>query len=199
MSDKLYNAAPQGAYFTIQGEAHLRPIGDFPGYYVGSDGSVWTQWRQEMRGGREGSVTVLGDSVRRLKPDIRKSGYQLVVLRRDKKSHGRLVHRLVLEAFSGPCPEGMEACHGEEGLSSNHIENLRWDTHQSNMDEMVRSGHQARGERHHLRRLTEAQVVQLRRDYQKDRPSFASLARRYGVTAHTVRSAIMRKTWGHLP
>ena len=37
-----------------------------------------------------------------------------------------LVHRLVLEAFVGPCPVGFECDHKDRNRSNNHIENLRW-------------------------------------------------------------------------
>lgn len=51
------------------------------------------------------------------------------------------VHRLVLEAFVGPCPEGMEACHfPDRDPSNNRLENLRWGTHRENMDDMRKHG-----------------------------------------------------------
>lgn len=43
------------------------------------------------------------------------------------------IHRLVLETFVGPCPEGMEACHNNGNPADNRVENLRWDTHIANM------------------------------------------------------------------
>jgi hypothetical protein len=49
------------------------------------------------------------------------------------------VHRLVLMAFVGPCPEDMEACHNDGNTANNWIDNLRWDTHQSNMSERLLS------------------------------------------------------------
>lgn len=45
------------------------------------------------------------------------------------------VHRLVLESFVGPCPDGMEACHANGNGFDNRLENLRWDTHRANMVE----------------------------------------------------------------
>lgn len=36
------------------------------------------------------------------------------------------VHRLVLEAFVGPCPEGMECDHIDRDKLNNHVSNLRW-------------------------------------------------------------------------
>lgn len=52
----------------------------------------------------------------------------------DRRMH--LVHRLVLEAFLGPCPDGMEGCHNNGDPTDNRLQNLRWDTHSSNMRDM---------------------------------------------------------------
>jgi hypothetical protein len=40
---------------------------------------------------------------------------------------------MVLFAFVGPCPEGMECCHENDVRDDNRIENLRWDTHANNL------------------------------------------------------------------
>jgi hypothetical protein len=51
------------------------------------------------------------------------------------------IHRLVLEAFIGPCPEGMEACHfPDKDSGNNRLSNLRWDTHQRNMSDREKHG-----------------------------------------------------------
>lgn len=42
------------------------------------------------------------------------------------------VHRIVLETFVGPCPDGMECDHKDRNRSNNHIENLRWVTKAEN-------------------------------------------------------------------
>lgn len=66
------------------------------------------------------------------KPTTHPNGYQIVALSYRNKQTARKVHRLVLEAFVGPCPDGMEACHNDDNPFNNHLRNLRWDTHQSN-------------------------------------------------------------------
>jgi HNH endonuclease/NUMOD4 motif len=43
-----------------------------------------------------------------------------------------LMHRLVLEAFVGPCPRGMQCCHKDGNRANNKLENLRWDTQKKN-------------------------------------------------------------------
>lgn len=73
---------------------------------------------------------------RLLKPRPTPEGYARVKLR--DRLH--LVHRLVLEAFVGPCPEGMEACHGDRGPTDQRIQNLRWDTHCGNMKDRDQTG-----------------------------------------------------------
>jgi hypothetical protein len=50
------------------------------------------------------------------------------------------VHRLVLEAFVGPRPEGMEACHWNDIKTDNRASNLRWDTRSENTKDRIRNG-----------------------------------------------------------
>lgn len=42
------------------------------------------------------------------------------------------VHRLVLLAHLGPCPDGHESLHGPGGQADNSVANLRWGTHSEN-------------------------------------------------------------------
>lgn len=67
-------------------------------------------------------------------------GYLRAKLTRDAKSKLIMVHRLVLEAFVGPCPDGLEGCHGNGIPDDNRLDNLRWDTHESNMADRDQTG-----------------------------------------------------------
>lgn len=65
----------------------------------------------------------------------------------NQKTHW--VHRLVLEAFVGPCPEGMEACHGpDRDPGNNRLDNLKWGTMQDQEKDREAHGTRLRGERH---------------------------------------------------
>lgn len=52
----------------------------------------------------------------------------------------KLVHRLVLEAFVGPCPSGCEGCHYDGNPANNIVSNLRWDTTKNNCLDKRRHG-----------------------------------------------------------
>lgn len=64
-------------------------------------------------------------------------GYKRAGLYRDGVQQFQYVHRLILEAFNGPCPEGMEACHNDGNAANNTLSNLRWDTRRANADDRV--------------------------------------------------------------
>lgn len=61
---------------------------------------------------------------------------------------GHKVSRLVLRAFVGPCPDGMESLHWDDDKDNNALSNLRWGTRSQNMLDKVRNG------RHHKAILT---------------------------------------------
>lgn len=50
------------------------------------------------------------------------------------------VHVLVLEAFVGPRPPGMECLHSNDVGTDNRLSNLRWGTHSENLNDLVRNG-----------------------------------------------------------
>lgn len=74
---------------------------------------------------------------RLLTPSQDKRGYLFVCLQR---YHRSAVHRLVLEAFRGPCPPGMETRHLDGCPRNNTLDNLVWGTHSENECDKFRHG-----------------------------------------------------------
>lgn len=110
------------------------PIPGYEGSYEVSDqGRVRSLDRVDRTGHRWQGRMI------RLHP-VSERGYLKATLYRDGKGSQRLVHRLVLEAFVGPCPEGMEACHGDGDTTNNELSNLRWGTSSENNYDIVRHG-----------------------------------------------------------
>lgn len=75
-----------------------------------------------------------------LSPALQKFGHFRIRLqhRGRKKAYG--VHQLVLMAFVGPCPPGLQCCHNDGNPANNRVENLRWDTPLSNSRDAVKHG-----------------------------------------------------------
>ena len=130
-----------------------REIHDFPDHRVGRDGSVWSRLR---RHGREWISSETWYQLKQLTSSTR-IGYS-VFLRGKRFS----VHRLVLEAFVGPCPEGMECRHLNGDPSDNRVENLAWGTHQDNMDDRSKHGTTACGERSGAARFASREIQDIR-------------------------------------
>lgn len=64
--------------------------------------------------------------------------YKVVVLSKNGVTTHFKIHRLVLETFVGPCPDGMEACHNNGINTDNRLSNLRWDSHAENIRDKKR-------------------------------------------------------------
>lgn len=113
-----------------------RPLPDYQGCYeISNLGQVRSLDRVITRNGHPARVRG-----RVLSPTKGGKGYLQVHLSMDGARRFRSVHRLVLETFVGPCPEGMEACHGPGGQMDNRLVNLRWDTSGSNQLDKQRDG-----------------------------------------------------------
>jgi hypothetical protein len=167
------------------------PIQGYPGYRVSRDGRVESCWT------RLGRLCVRSEKWHPLKPIFR-GGYPTVNLARGGKKTACKIHRLVLESFVGPCPEGHVACHGDGDRSNNDLSNLRWDTPQANADDTLRHGTRAMGSRCGAAKLTEDEVREIRRR-RTEGVTMSELARRYGVTRENVLAIIHRRSWRHLP
>ena len=69
-----------------------------------------------------------------------KQDYLRVSLRCNGARATRLVHTLVLEAFRGPRPPGLQSRHLNDIGGDNRLENLMWGTHEENRADAVRNG-----------------------------------------------------------
>ena len=78
-----------------------------------------------------------------LKPWKNRKGYLLAALYGEGKTRTKFVHRIVLEAFVGDRPEGLETLHIDGNPANNHVGNLKWGTSSENALDKVRHG------RHH--------------------------------------------------
>lgn len=149
-------------------------IPSYPGYEVSSTGFV--------RSKRTGKVLAF-NTKRGNHP------YQRVHLCHNGKSRYLLVHRLVLEAFIGPCPDGKQALHLDSNPKNNHLTNLKWGTIEENHSTINRCG-AANGRS----KLTENDVLYILQSSK----THADLARTFNVSSTTIQNIRNRKLWKHL-
>ncbi len=88
-----------------------------------------------------------------LRPGVsRSSGRRSVALRPRGPAPTRRVYELVLEAFVGPRPPGMVACHNNGDAGDDRLANLRWDSWSENHRDTVRHGRNAHANTTHCPR-----------------------------------------------
>lgn len=99
----------------------MKQIPRFPNYSITEDGRVWSnryrRWLKPQKRGKHVRLYV-------------ELGY------RNKCA----IHRLVLETYVGPCPEGMECRHIDGNPFDNRLGKLKWGTRSENCQDALRHG-----------------------------------------------------------
>ena len=112
------------------------PVAGFEGLYEVSDqGRVKSldRWATRSDGKRQHILTKLLKAF----PNGA-SNHQRVDLRKEGKTYPRQVHRLVMESFVGPYPDGQEIRHLDGDPTNNALSNLAYGTRSDNLYDAVR-------------------------------------------------------------
>lgn len=135
---------------------------------------------------------------RSLKPWKAKRGRFIIGLRDSpRKRRCAYVHRLVMETFIGPCPEGKETNHIDGNPVNNALTNLEYVTPQENILHAYRIGLMLpkSGVMNGSARLTDNDIADIRKS--PEGPTV--LAKRYGVVKSSISGIQLGKSWTHLP
>lgn len=149
-------------------------IDEFPLYQVSETGKV-----RSLRSGKE------------LKGSKHKQGYTLVFLTNTQGEFGRLVHRLVAQAFI-PNPKKLpNVCHNDGDPSNNHKMNLRWDNQHGNILDCHKHG-TARTV------LNKELVLKIRKMHEIDSKwgCITRISKALDLNRDTVRDVIQGRSWG---
>lgn len=156
----------------------LRSVPGYDGYSVSAEGSM---------------VGPAGP----MRPMLAEKGHAYVLTSRPGVPRKLFVHRAVLLAFVGPPPPGKPwALHRDDIPSNNSLGNLYWGSRQDNADDRVRNGNAPRGEGSVCSKLTNDQVIEIRR--RRPAESLRSLAAEFGVSHTAIRRAALGKNWSHI-
>lgn len=172
--------------YRLKQNKRVYPIPYFSSYYISKSGDIWSIKRGKF-------LVPFNDG---------KTGHIRVHLFSKGKRYRKLVHRLVLAAFIGFCPSGMEACHNNGNPADNRVGNLRWDTRSNNTKDRVKHGTYKvigqQGEDHGRAKLNETQVKIIRRLLNFNLLTQKEISKLFDVGISAISHIKLRHTWKHI-
>src|SRR5262249_27903182 len=111
------------------------------GYRFDRSGRVWSCW---VRGSKKHRVSSEWNEIKP-RPNVRRDYLYVTLKTPDGRKHFR-VNVLILWAFTGSRPDGLEAAHLDGDRSNNRVENLAWKTHAENIADKAGHGTVRKGE-----------------------------------------------------
>ena len=102
----------------------MRPIAEYPGFYIAKDGEVFS--------------TVRGKGIVKRKPTSTIDGYKRIKL--TSGGDTLRIHREVLKAFDRMPQEGEICRHLDGNPKNNHVSNLKWGSHKENAQDCLKHG-----------------------------------------------------------
>jgi len=164
-----------------------KEIKEFPGYFVGADGTVLNRCAKQLVYNR----------------DI--DGYVRVRLSKNGKRTHKKTAVLVLQCFVGPRPaQSHQAAHKDGNKENNHLSNLYWATPKENTRDKKSHGTMYipepshPGETNGRSKLTEKDVKQIRKEYSNWTITQHQLADRFDVSDVQISMIVNRKLWKHI-
>ncbi len=163
---------------------------DFPGYRVGSDGTIWSRWKKGGRINREG----LRDEWKPIRPGPSGKRHYLAVFlkwRGNRRQVSIKVHRLVLECFVGVRPHKWEGRHLDGNINNNSLTNVCWGTCEENAADRRRH----RTQQSKITADQAREVLKLANEAKLSQPQIAAM---FGITQTAVSLIKRRKNWKHI-
>jgi predicted XRE-type DNA-binding protein len=175
-----------------------KELKEYPGYRVGSDGTVWSykfksgtktqRWKELKPWNAQGKNN--------------SQPYKMIGLNVAGVRKYRTVHQLVLEAFVGGRPKGMVACHNNDIGIDNRLENLRWDTVKNNIKDRTEKGthlkNTLRGSGHPNSKINEKQARKIKKLLQENKHTQKEIANKCGVKESLVSDINKKRAWRHI-
>lgn len=110
-------------------------------------------------------------------------------------------HRYSYEVHVGPIPRGLHVLHRCDTPSCVNPAHLFLGTQLDNVCDMTAKGRRVDhiGVKHGMAKLTEAQVIEIRRRRKVEGTKYRDLANEYGVCLRTMAMLLKGLTWRHIP
>lgn len=167
----------------------MKPCKSFPGYSATDDGRIISHklpsYPRRVDENRAHEMSQRKD----------KKGYMRVGIILDgNKRKCAFVHRLVADAFHGPCPEGMQVRHLNSDRGDNRPCNLAYGTAKDNAMDRMEIGRYANGEDVTGAKLTNEQANEVRR-LRAAGEKIKSLSKMFGLSDTNIKRIIYNKSY----
>lgn len=170
-----------------------KPIKNYEGLYEVSNFGRVKSLSKKRTGGRYNCLMVYKERI--LKPGENAQGYLKLDLCKNGTVKTHRVNRLVLAAFAGE--SFLECNHVDGDKKNNHIENLEYCSCSENHKHAYKIGlMDRRGEKHHLAKINNAIVKNIRAN--KFRLTVQEFSLLYEISISAVWNIIKRKSWNHV-
>jgi len=134
---------------------------------------------------------------RPMKIQTTRIGYHEARLSIGGKTKHISLHRMVLESWVGPCPDGCECRHLDGDKSNNSLSNLVWGTKLENAADSITNGSQIRGDRVCTTKLSDSDVRKIRSRLKRGE-SQTVIAKDFGMHMSTIWAIAHGKIWKHV-
>lgn len=130
---------------------------------------------------------------------VSRYGHQALGLTKNKITRPYSVHRLVLETFVGPCPQGKECRHIDGNPQNNRLKNLRWGTRSENKQDSMKHGTHYQpdnsGEKCGTSKLTKTDVIKIRDLLRENNTTIGQIAKLFRISKSTIYKIKQNKRW----
>jgi len=108
-------------------------------------------------------------------------------------------HRVAFELFHKRLiTEGLHILHKCDNRKCCNPIHLSEGTNQENIDDMISKNRQLKGSAHGRCKLTETQVLEIRKKYEEGTFTQVQLATEYNISCSTISDIFRRKSWTHI-
>ena len=112
--------------------------------------------------------------------------------------HGRSAHRVAWTLVRGPVGASIHVLHSCDNPPCVNVDHLRLGSNADNVRDKVKRNRTRKGARHPMTRLSEEDVVRIRK-LAAGGATYASLGRRFGLHRSNIKRICDGESWDHLP
>lgn len=169
------------------------PVPGFPDYCVRPDGGVFSRFVYGSHSRRRGPWWQIQAKKRKGDRHL----YVDLFSSTPGKPRRFFVHQLVMIAFVGPCPDGMEVLHKNGIAEDNRLANLRYGTRKENVADAIAHGDLPLGEDRPHARWSNRFVLAVRQAAEEGM-SRPGIRRRFELTPREAYAIIRRKVYDRI-